>query len=90
MGPTSKKGLFSQSAATRCISIPPYWPVSKTANFTAYSVGGFGSEDQERLRDVAARLVKKGVHVLLSNADVPEVRKLYKGFKIEKIVALGA
>jgi len=66
---------------------PPYAPVSKTSNFTAYSAGGFGPDDQERLRDVAKRLIDRGVHVLLSNSDTPVVRKLYKGFKIEKVQA---
>jgi DNA adenine methylase len=66
---------------------PPYVPVSKTANFTAYSKGGFNDEEQARLRDCFARLYKRGVHVLLSNSDTPFVRKLYKGFKLEKVQA---
>jgi DNA adenine methylase len=67
---------------------PPYWPVSKTANFTSYTTDGFSSEDQERLRDVAAKLKSRGVRVLLSNADVPQVRKLYKhGFEIRRVEA---
>lgn len=67
----------------------PYVPASETSNFTAYTKGGFGLADQERLRDVAARLVQRGVHVLLSNSDTPFVRKLYRGreFKIEKVQA---
>jgi DNA adenine methylase len=66
---------------------PPYVPVSETANFTAYTAGGFGPDDQARLRDVAKRLDERGVHVLLSNADTPLVRELYKGFKIESVQA---
>lgn len=66
---------------------PPYVPVSDTANFTAYSKGGFGLEEQTRLRDVAKALDAKGVHVLLSNSDTPLVRKLYRGFKIEEVQA---
>jgi DNA adenine methylase len=65
----------------------PYIPVSVTANFTTYTAGGFGLADQTRLRDVAKNLVKRGVHVLLSNADTPLVRKLYRGFKIESVQA---
>jgi DNA adenine methylase len=65
----------------------PYVPVSATSNFTAYSKDGFGPEDQTRLRDCFARLDKRGVHVLLSNSDTPFVRKLYKGFKIERVEA---
>jgi DNA adenine methylase len=66
----------------------PYWPASESANFTNYTKGGFTSEDQTRLRDCALRIKKRGVHVLLSNADVPPVRALYaKGFKIERVEA---
>lgn len=65
----------------------PYAPASETANFTAYTAGGFGPEAQERLRDVARKLIDRGVYVLLSNSDTPFVRKLYKGFKIEEVQA---
>jgi DNA adenine methylase len=66
---------------------PPYLPVSPTANFTTYTSSGFDLSDQERLRDVANKLVAKGVHVLLSNSDTPLTRKLYRGFKIEEVQA---
>jgi DNA adenine methylase len=67
---------------------PPYWPVSGTAKFTNYHKDPFGPLEQERLRDVALDLKKRGVHVLLSNADVPEIRKLYaRGFKLKAIQA---
>lgn len=64
----------------------PYWPVSNSANFTGYTVGGFTSDDQTRLRDTALRLKQRGVHVLLSNADVPPVRELYSnGFVLHEV-----
>jgi DNA adenine methylase len=63
----------------------PYLPVSDTANFTTYTAGGFTLEDQTHLRDVAKKLVERGVYVLLSNADTPLTRKLYRGFKIEEV-----
>jgi DNA adenine methylase len=56
---------------------PPYVPRSNTASFTAYTRGGFGPEQQARLRDVAAQLAERDVKVILSNHDVPEVRELY-------------
>lgn len=56
---------------------PPYVPLSSTSFFTSYTTGGFGWEDQKRLRDVAFELHKKGVFVLLSNSSAPQVRKLY-------------
>lgn len=67
---------------------PPYWPASKTADFTSYTSDGFGSEDQEMLRDHALRLKSHGARVLLSNADVEPVRKLYaRGFEIRRVEA---
>jgi DNA adenine methylase len=66
---------------------PPYVPVSETSNFTSYSKDGFGEADHFRLRNCFAALDNRGVHVLLSNSDTPFVRKLYKGFKIEKVEA---
>jgi DNA adenine methylase len=67
---------------------PPYWPASASADFTAYSKEKFGSAEQERLRDVALSLKEKGVRVLLSNADVEPVRKLYaKGFEVRRVEA---
>jgi DNA adenine methylase len=65
----------------------PYIPLSDTANFTTYTSGGFTLEDQTRLRDVAKKLIARGVHVLLSNSDTPLTRKLYRGFKIEEVQA---
>lgn len=67
---------------------PPYFPMSATSDFTTYTAGGFGLEQQERLAEVARALVAKKVHVMLSNADVPAARKLYKGLKIAKVSAL--
>lgn len=65
----------------------PYVPASETANFVAYTAGGFSENDQIRLRNVAKRLVDRGVHVLLSNSDTPLVRKLYTGFKVDRVEA---
>ena len=56
---------------------PPYAPVSDTANFTGYTAGGFGPSQQKTLRDLARDLSKRGVNVILSNADVPSIRELY-------------
>jgi DNA adenine methylase len=66
---------------------PPYHPLSRTANFTDYTLNGFGFEDQERLSRVVADLSDKGVFVMLSNSKVPEIEKLYKGFTIHTVEA---
>ena len=66
----------------------PYVPASATSNFAAYQKEGFGPDEQERLRDCALRLKKRGVSVLLSNSDTPLVRSLYElDFKVESVMA---
>ena len=64
---------------------PPYHPLSATANFTAYDRRGFGPDDQRQLRDVFARLAKRGVAAMLSNSDTPFIRELYDGFVIDQV-----
>lgn len=63
----------------------PHAPRSKTASFTAYTATSFDDDDQRDLADVARQLVDRGVYVMLSNADTPFVRSLYKGFKIDRV-----
>lgn len=65
---------------------PPYVPLSASAKFTAYTQGGFGSDDQRRLAEVARELKERGARVVLSNHDTPDVRALYKDhFKVRQI-----
>jgi DNA adenine methylase len=64
---------------------PPYDPVSTTANFTSYTAGAFGPDDQRALADTARMLVARGCHVMLSNSDTPFIRSIYKGFKIDRV-----
>lgn len=66
---------------------PPYEPVSRTANFTAYGQDGFTREDQTRLRDVFAGLDKRRCKLMLSNSDVPFIRELYTRFRIDVVAA---
>jgi DNA adenine methylase len=57
---------------------PPYHPVSRTANFVAYTTNGFGWSEQERLAEWAARLARRGCYVLINNADTPDIQELYE------------
>ncbi|MEY4579284.1 MAG: hypothetical protein RL701_3987 [Pseudomonadota bacterium] len=66
---------------------PPYEPVSRTSNFTAYSPDGFTREDQTRLRDVYAALDRRRCKLMLSNSDVPFIRDLYSQFHIDIVAA---
>jgi len=62
---------------------PPYEPVSKTADFNSYQAGGFGREDQRRLRDAVIELTEMDVSVVLSNS--PPVTELYEDHDVFSI-----
>ncbi len=66
---------------------PPYVPVSTTANFTHYAAGRFDWAEQERLAKLFADLSRRGVLVMLSNADTAEVRDLFDGFRLDRVAA---
>ena len=56
---------------------PPYAPLSRTAQFTSYTAGGFGSDQQAVLQRAVIDLAGRGAYVLLSNSVAPAVRRLY-------------
>lgn len=59
---------------------PPYPPINGTSYFTHYTSCRFGSYDQERVAELFRTLDSRGCLVMLSNANLPVVRNLYKGF----------
>lgn len=63
---------------------PPYVPKSATANFTAYTPGGWGTSEHVVLSLAFRHLAERGVAVMLSNADVPLVRELYGDYRVVK------
>jgi DNA adenine methylase len=69
---------------------PPYVPVSATACFTAYAVGGFAEADQARLADLVRELDRKGCLVMVSNADCALIRRLYRGLHVHRVHAARA
>lgn len=66
---------------------PPYAPLSPTSNYTGYTSGGFGEEDQIRLRELCDRLDAKGVKFLLSNSNVPFIQEQYEKYTIDVVGA---
>ena len=64
---------------------PPYVPLSTTSNFTAYSAGGFGQEQQERLAELSLKLSLKGIPVIISNHYTPMSKILYKDARKYKV-----
>ncbi|HXU80432.1 MAG TPA: cob(I)yrinic acid a,c-diamide adenosyltransferase, partial [Polyangia bacterium] len=66
---------------------PPYVPLSRTANFTAYTQVLFGPKEQDTLAEVYEELDRRGCRVMLSNSDTPWVRKRYRKFTIHEVSA---
>jgi DNA adenine methylase len=60
---------------------PPYYPVSKTASFTAYTAESFHSKEQLELRDTFLELHRRGCYIMLSNSDSPFINEIYSGLK---------
>lgn len=65
---------------------PPYDPVSKTANFTAYGAASFLADEQKALADVFRQLSELECFVLLSNSDTDFIRGLYAQYRIERVL----
>lgn len=57
---------------------PPYVPLTATANFTAYSAGGFTAGQQACLGELAGLLSDKGISVLISNHATPHILAQYE------------
>ena len=64
---------------------PPYPPLNGTAYFTHYTMDRFTQSDQERLSSVVRYLDQVGCRVLMTSADIPLIRRLYKGFHIRSL-----
>jgi DNA adenine methylase len=68
---------------------PPYYPISETSYFTAYSQNCFSTKHQEILRDTCAELASRGVKVMVCNSDSEFIKQIYReiDFKTHTIKA---
>lgn len=66
---------------------PPYDPVSNTSNFTGYAKGGFGRDEQIRLRKCCDDLNKRGVKFMLSNSATDFIKEQYSAYNIAIVKA---
>jgi len=66
---------------------PPYVPVSKSSDFTAYGKDGFDMEQQEILAVQLRRIADNGGNALLSNSHCPATLKLYQGLVRHRVAA---
>lgn len=72
---------------------PPYVPLSLSANFTAYSPGGFDLERQRSLAEIAAKAAQRGIPVLISNHNTDFTLNAYRGarqlsqFEVQRFIS---
>jgi DNA adenine methylase len=64
---------------------PPYPPLNGTSFFTHYTTGRFSGADQHRLANALVEVDRRGGLFLMTNADTPLIRNLYKSFNIEEM-----
>ena len=64
---------------------PPYPPLNGTSNFTHYTTDRFVEDDQRQLSQLFSNLHSKGCKLMMSNADIPLIRQLYKEFNMCEI-----
>ena len=61
---------------------PPYPKLSDTAYFNHYTLDKFDQNSQEELADFARLQSKKGCKVVISNADLEDIRTMYNDWEI--------
>jgi DNA adenine methylase len=61
---------------------PPYPPLNGTAYFTHYTSDRFSVQDQKNLAERAHELDRGGSLLMISNADTPLIRSLYRKYEI--------
>ncbi|MFV2062991.1 MAG: DNA adenine methylase [Chloroflexota bacterium] len=64
---------------------PPYVPETKWGDFRRYTAGQFDDTDHERLSRLMWEATARGVYVMLTNSDMPPVRRIYDGFRMTRI-----
>ena len=74
-----EKALQKAEAGDFVFMDPPYARYSYRG-FTKYSKDDFDVSDQQRLLKAFDELTKRGVYVMMTNSDVPEVRKMFTNY----------
>ncbi len=99
----ARKAIFKHSDFSKIMSKardgdviycdPPYVPLTKSANFTSYSTGGFNETQQIQLADMAKKLSSKGIPVLISNHNTSFTQRSYssalaiKQFSVRRFIS---
>lgn len=66
---------------------PPYAPLSRSSDFSAYSSLGFSLDEQKRLSRVFEELSSRGVMVMESNSATPFIKDLYRDYPLSVVQA---
>lgn len=64
---------------------PPYPPLNVTSFFQHYTINKFPEIEQIRLAEYANELSKKGILVMISNAEVHLIKELYKDWNLNSV-----
>jgi DNA adenine methylase len=64
---------------------PPYVPLGGYSDFKRYTSSQFHAEDHRRLAAAMRAASDRGVYLLLTNADTPLVREIYKDFGMARL-----
>jgi DNA adenine methylase len=80
-----EESLRGASRGDFCYLDPPYPPLNATAFFAHYGSARFGWDDHRRLAATAQRLKRRGVRVMISISDSPEIRDLYSNWRFEAL-----
>jgi DNA adenine methylase len=80
-----QKALTKASPGDFIYLDPPYPPLNSTSNFTRYTKDKFSIKDHKLLAENVYQLDRKGCFVMMSNADIPAIRKLFRGFQINSL-----
>ena len=62
---------------------PPYYPLSPSSNFTAYSSGGFTEQQQHQLAELARQCRERNIPVLISNHNTQFTLDVYSDAQVE-------
>jgi len=65
---------------------PPYYPISKTSNFTKYHKLNFDEQEQINLKNYCKKINDSANMFALSNSNCEFIRTLYKDFNIREII----
>lgn len=66
---------------------PPYVPVSKTSNFTAYTKDGWSAKDDVRLQKMLKKIDSANAKFMMTNSPSEKVVDIFSGWNVDYIEA---